>query len=34
MNIIPVCSITDENLTFAMATMMISALENAAETTF
>jgi len=34
MNIIPVCSITDENLPFAMATMMISALENAAETTF
>lgn len=34
MNIIPVCSITDENMPFAMATMMISALENAAETTF
>jgi UDP-glucose:(galactosyl)LPS alpha-1,2-glucosyltransferase len=34
MNIIPVCSITDENLPFAMAAMMTSALENAAETTF
>jgi UDP-glucose:(galactosyl)LPS alpha-1,2-glucosyltransferase len=33
-NIIPVCSITDENLPFAMAAMMVSALENAASTTF
>lgn len=34
MNIIPVCSITDENMPFAMSTMMVSALENAAEATF
>lgn len=34
MNVVPVCSITDENLPFAMAVMMVSALENAAPTTF